>query len=574
VFCGLAGLAAARLHSAGEQRLREAAVARTGIAVFLAALLLVAGCGGSRTGAKEPKLVLRSFPTLRIEVGPGVDSLDPGLSYAPECWQSLWNVYLSPYGYQHQSGKASAQIVPALADGLPNISGGGRVYEFRLRKGLRYSNGKPVQAADFAYAIRRLYLLDSVGAPLFDDIIGASVAAARRGAISGVQTDDFTRSITVRLKRPSATFMNALASLFAAPVPQSTPSHDQTLEPIPSTGPYEIAQVRWPKEFILTRNRYFQSTETVPATNPDRIVVSVVKDGHAALEQLIAGAADYAAVPIAPASLEQAMRKNRLQLRAYTEASTNYFFMNTTRRPFSDVRVRRAVNYALDRSQLVRIFGGDAVATENILPPVYPSYRRHDLYPYNLAKAKALVRQVRAKGAHVTVFAPTQPVQARAAAAYLERQLAAIGLDPSPTTKLLPPAKYWAAVGSKRTEVQIGYAFWTQSVPGPFAWFEPLLNGDETRGLANTNYSFADSAALNAGIDRLSRAPELTPEVNAQWAALDRRAMRWAPLAPLVNPRSFDALSTRIDLRCYVSNTLYGVDYGRLCLKRGTGTRQ
>ena len=111
-------------------------------------------------------------------------------------------------------------------------------------------------------------------------------------------------------------------------------------------------------------------------------------------------------------------------------------------------------------------------------------------------------------------------------------------------------------------------------MPGPFAWFEPLLSGDETRGLANTNYSFADSAALNAGIDRLSRAPELTPEVNAQWAALDRRAMRWAPLAPLVNPRSIDALSTRIDLRCYVSNTLYGVDYGRLCLKRGTGTRQ
>lgn len=533
--------------------------------------MLVAGCGGSSNKAKSPKFALRSFPTLRVEVSTGMDSLDPGLSYTAESWQSLWNVYLSPYGYQHATGAASSQVVPVLADGMPDVSSGGRVYEFHLRKGLRYSNGKPVRAGDFAYAIRRLYLLDSVGAPLFDDIVGAGVAAARRGSISGIETDDFARSIRVRLKRPSASFINALASLFAAPVPQSTQSHDQTLRPIPSTGPYRISQVRWPKEFTLTRNRRFEPTETVPATNPDHIIVSVVNGGRVALERLVAGNADYADVPIAPASLEQAKRKNRLQLRPNTDASLHYFFMNTTRRPFNDARVRRAVNYALDRRQLVEIFGGQAVASENILPPLYPSYQRHDLYPYNLGKARALVRQAGARGARVTVYAPTQPVQARAAAVYLGRQLATIGLKPSPAAKLLPPARYWTAIGNKSTQAQIGYAFWTQSIPTPLAWFAPLLGGDTTGGLANTNYSFADAAPLNAAIDRLAREPELTAGVNAQWAALDRRAMRWAPFAPFLNTRSFDALSTRIDLHCYLSNALYGVDYGRLCLKRGPG---
>jgi peptide/nickel transport system substrate-binding protein len=572
MFCGLLGRTAASLHSA-EQRSGEAAVARTGTAVFLAALVLVAGCGGSGKGTRTSKFVLRSFPTLRVEVGAGVDSLDPGLSYTAECWQSLWNVYSSPYSYQHVNGRAGSQIVPALAEQMPDISGDGRVYEFRLRKGLRYSDGQPVQAGDFAYAIRRLYLLDSVGAPLFDDIVGADVAAARRGSISGIETDDNKRSITVRLKRPSASFINALASLFAAPVPRSTPSHDQTLKPIPSTGPYRISQLRWPREFTLARNRYFKPTETVPATNPDRIIVSVVKGGKEAFDRLAAGDTDYAGVPIAPASLEQAKRKNRLQLRAYTDASMHYFFINTTLRPFSDVRVRRAVNYALDRSQLVAIFAGRAVASENILPPLYPSYRRHDLYPYDLAKARALVRQAGAKGKPVTVFAPTQPAQARAAAFYLVGQLAAIGLKPSPRVKLLPPAQYWTAVGNKSTQAQIGYAFWTQSIPSPLAWFEPLLSGDKTNDFANTNYSFADSATINAGIERLAREPELTTEVNAQWAALDRRAMRWAPLAPFLNTRSFDALSMRIDLRCYVSNALYGLDYGRLCLKREVAAR-
>ena len=534
------------------------------------ALTLVAGCGGSGSSAKAPKIVLRSFPTLHVEVNTGVDSLDPGLSYTSGCWQSLWNVYLSPYGYQHVNGRASSQIVPVLAEAMPDISKGGRIYTFRLRDGLSYSDGSLVQAADFAYAIRRLYLLDSVGAPLFDDVVGSGVAEARRGLISGIETNDFTRSITVRLKRPSSTFIDALASLFAAPVPPGTPSRDQTLEPIPSTGPYKISEVRWPKAFTLVRNRYFEPTETVPATNPDRIIVDVVDGGKVALEQLAAGDADYAAVPIAPASLEQAKRKSRLQLRAYTDASTQYFFMNTTLRPFNDVRVRHAVNYALDRRQLVEIFGGQAVASENILPPPYPSYTRHDLYPYNLAKARALVQQAKVGGTRITVFAPTQPVQARAAALYLVRQLRAIGLKPRSAVTLLPPAHYWTTVGNRSTRAQIGYSLWTQSIPNPLAWFEPLLDGGETKALANTNYSFANSADLNVAINRLARDPELTPDVNAQWAALDRRTMRWAPLAPFLNPRSFDAFSTRIDLRCYVSNTLYGVDYGRLCLKRGS----
>lgn len=535
--------------------------------------MLTAGCGGSGNGTKTSRFVLRSFPTLRVEVGTGADSLDPGLSYTAESWQSLWNVYLSPYGYEHVNGTAGSRVVPALAEEMPDISNGGRVYEFRLRKGLRYSDGKPVRAGDFAYAIRRLYLLDSVGAPLFDDVVGANVAAARRGSISGIETDDYSRSVTVRLTRPSASFINALASLFAAPVPRSTPSHDQTQKPIPSTGPYKISEVRWPREFTLTRNRYFEPTPTVPATNPDRIVVSIVKGGKAALDQLVAGDADYAGVPIALASLEKARRRNRLQLRAYTDASTHYFFMNTTLRPFKDARVRWAVNFALDRERLVKIFGGRAVPTENVLPPPYPSYRRHTLYPYSLAKARVLVRQAGARGAAVTVLGPTRPAEARAAVLYLKRQLVAIGLKPSPASRLLPPAQYWTAIGSKSTRAQIGYAFWIQSLPSPLAWFEPLLRGDQTVEGANTNYSFADFSALNAAIDRLAREPELTTEVNAQWATLDLRAMRWAPIAPFLNTRSVDALSTRIDLHCYVSNAVYGLDYGRLCVERAVSKR-
>jgi peptide/nickel transport system substrate-binding protein len=529
---------------------------------------LVAGCGGSSTGEKQKKVAVHPFPTLRVAIGAGADSLDPGLSYSFETWQSLWNVYLSPYGYAHASGEAGTQIVPVLAESMPSISDGGRVYEFRLREGLRYSNGKRVLAGDIAYAIRRLYLLDSVGAPLFDDIVGASLDQARRGAISGIETDDISRTVTIHLNKPSSTFLNALAGLFASPVPRSVQVRDRTSKPIPSTGPYRIVEVRWPKSFTLVRNRYFEPTETVPRTNPDRVAVSIVSGGKQALDRLTGMEVDYSEAPIALSSLEQAEGKGLVQLRAHTDPEIHYFFMNTTLKPFKDVRVRQAVNFALDRKQLVTIFGGSGIPTENILPPLYPSFRKHKLYPYDLERAKLLVREAGAKGVSVTVYGPTQPATARVAVEYLQSQLRAIGLEPKQAPKLLPPSRYWAAIGDRSSHAQIGYAFWAERAPNPLSWFGPLLDGDQTGQLANTNYSFADSESIDAAIARLAREPELDDSVDTQWAALDRSAMRWAPIAPFMNTRSTDAFGSRVDLGCYTSSPVYGLDYGRICLER------
>ncbi len=531
-------------------------------------LAVGAGCGGSGDASKGlPRFKTRSFSVLRVEIDAGADSLDPGLSFTSESWQSLWNVYLSPLGYAHANGRTSTRIVPALAEKMPDISGGGRVYEFRLRKGLRYSNGKFVLASDFGNAIRRLYLLDSFGAPFFDDIVGAGVNAARRGPISGIQTDDLTREVTIHLARPNPSFLDALASLFAAPVPPGTPSRDQTRAPIPSTGPYKISQVKWPREFTLTRNRYFRATYAVPDTNPDRIVVSIVRGSRTAFERLVAGQADYVDAPMALASLERAQKKGLVQLRTSAAANTHYFFMNTTERPFNDIRVRRAVNYAIDRKHLASIFGKPAVPTENILPPLYPSYRKHDLYPFNIWRARALVRRAKAVGARVTVYGLTSPASARIATLYLAQQLAAIGLKPSPIPKLLPPALYWSRIGSRQTRAQIGYAFWIQGYPSPFEWFESLLSANRIHRPANTNYSFANIAPVNAEIARLAREPELNDDVNARWASLDRLAMRWAPLAPFLNELQVDAFGPLVDLRCVTVNALYGLDYGRVCLK-------
>jgi len=550
--------------------------ARRGVlALSVLVLALAAGCGSSGSGKGQlsqarGEVKFRPFPALRVEIGPALDSLDPGLSYTIEGWQILWNVYLSPLGYTHANGADGAEIVPALAEEMPKVTGDGLNYSFRLREGLRYSNGKPVRASDFEFAIRRLYILNSPGASLFDDIAGANRAAARSGDIAGITTDDGKRTVTIKLRRPRSDFANALASLFAAPVPRGTPMQDRTRRPIPSTGPYAIsevvptAKIKPLKSLTLTRNSFFEPTESVPETNPDRITARITLDGQSALQEILVGRADYSGEPVANDSMERVRKEKQAQLRLYTGANTYYFFMNTKLRPFNDVRVRRAVNYALDRNVLTEVYGGLAVPTENVLPPVYPSYKQLSLYPYNLAKARALVREAGAEGAAVTVYGIATPAAVEAVY-YLQRQLKAIGLKPRQAPELLDPSSYWATVGNRRTKAKIGFAYWIQSYPNPLEWFVALFDGSVVRGVPNSNYSFADIPAVNATVARLSKEPQLTSEVDDEWAALDEKVMRQALIAPFLNRRYVDIFSNDLDLNCYVTHVLYQVDFGRLC---------
>ena len=101
------------------------------------------------------------------------DYLDPGLSDTTEGWGVMWNVYLPLLGYRHVSGPAGARLVPYLATTLPRISRDRRTYRLTLRKGLKYSNGHPVEASDFQRTIERDFKLDSAGVGFFRNIVGA-----------------------------------------------------------------------------------------------------------------------------------------------------------------------------------------------------------------------------------------------------------------------------------------------------------------------------------------------------------------------------------------------------------------
>jgi peptide/nickel transport system substrate-binding protein len=546
-------------------------------AAFVAGLALVAaGCGGgggsssndngsATTSGGGSSSSGKTFPNFKIAFDTGIDFLDPGLSYTVEGWGIMWNVYLPLLGYKHVNGPDGATIVPYLVQDLPKVTNGGKTYTMTLRKDLKYSDGTPVKASDFEASIVRDFKIDSPGVGFFGNIVG--VDKAKSGDISGITTDDSTGTITINLTQPQGDFENILATEFTAPLPASTPAKDQSTTPAPSTGPYMIQSYKPNKVAIVVRNPNFDESMfdgNVPAGNPDKMTIDIIGDDSVALQRTISGTDDYDFHQIPPDRLSATQQKYGDQIKVYTPANTYYFFMNNRVAPFDNVKARQAVNFAIDREALIRVYGGLGQPTENVLPPTYPQYKKLSNYPYDLEKAKKLVEESGTKGAEVTVWNHDRGSDPKATA-YLVDQLNKIGYKAK--EKIINSAVYWTTVGNQATKAQIGFADWFQDYPHPLDWFDVMLNGNRITQTHNNNYSNFDDAAVNSKIEALKKEPSLTSSVNDQWAEVDKMVNEQAPWAPFMNRQFTDFFNSGMDLSCYVNHVLYQFDFSSICKK-------
>ena len=248
------------------------------LALCVALALALSACGsGSGSGSEGGtlKATFASFP----------DYMDPGLSHTGEGWTSMYNTYIPLLTYAHASGQAGSQVIPGLAKAMPKISDGGKTYALTLRKGLKYSDGKPVKASDFAYTIERVFKLNSSGSPFYTDIVGAEqFAKTKSGGIPGIETDDKSGEIVIHLVKPRGTFTNELGLPFAAPVPAGTPDEDLTANPPPATGPYAIAKSQPGRGWEYERNPQWAKANNaklmpdLPSGHIDKIQVTVIRN--------------------------------------------------------------------------------------------------------------------------------------------------------------------------------------------------------------------------------------------------------------------------------------------------------
>jgi peptide/nickel transport system substrate-binding protein len=533
------------------------------LAVGLALIVTAVSVGArSSQGASTKK-----FTNLRIVLDT-VDYLEPAQAYTGESWSAMWLTYDTLVTYPHQNKQhGGGRLVPGLASAMPKISKNGLTYTFKLRPGLRYSNGKALKASDFRFSIQRLYRANSQGVGFYTSIVGAeNYSKTLKGTIGGIIANNAKRTVTFKLTKPRGDFLSVLALLFASPVPPGTPDDDQSTKNLPSTGGYHITDYTPNQGFTLVRNKYFKPTKFDPKPRPDKITVKLIGDGSAATQQVINGQADAAyQVAIPPDRLGTISSQYRKRLKLTLTANTYYFWMNTRSPVFKKLKARQAVEYAINRTSMIRaVFGGLGKPTQQVLPPNYPQYKKLNLYKHNLTKAKALVRAAGVNGAHITVWG-RQVSDSVQATELMASTLESIGFNT--TIKILPRSTYYTTIGNASTPNRdIGWARWLEDYPHPSDWFDVLLNGDRITAQNNNNYSETNVSKINRMIERLNRL-QLSPKVNAQWAHVDKLVMQNASWAPWVTRVFPDFLGARVKLSSYVDQPIYHFDYSRVSPK-------
>jgi peptide/nickel transport system substrate-binding protein len=532
--------------------------------VVMAAVLSLSGAAsGAATDSESRPLqgVFASFP----------DYMDPGLSYTAEGWTAMYDTYIPLLTYRHADGIAGSEVIPGLARSLPRITNGGKTYTLFLRKGLRYSNGKRVRASDFTYALERTLRLYSGGSIFYTDIVGARrFARTKRGGILGIKANDRTGRIVIHLVRPRGSFTDELALMFAAPVPRGTPMRDTSTDPPPATGPYVITDSEPGRGWSYARNPEWGSYNSrlmpdLPSGHFEGMHISIVRNGSAEVSGVEEGRYDWMQNPPPPKRVaEFEHRYKGAQFRSEPTISTYYFWMNTRRPPFNDPRVRRAVNYAVNAEVLERIYAGGLTASHQILPANLPGHQPFDLYPYDLAKARKLIREAHPADRTVTVWTDNE-IPNDEAGEYYVGVLRELGFHTK--LKILNADYYFTVIGNRSTpNLDTGWSDWYEDYPHPNDFFQPLLDGKSILPTYNGNFANIDVPALNGKIAKLGR-EHLGPMQEAAYAELDRSYMERAPWIPFGARTLSTFVSSAIDLEKVIWNPTFGVDLTSLQLK-------
>ena len=545
-----------------------------GMLTLVAALaVLAAGCGGggkkSSSGGNAGSSG-KTYQQLKV-IWDAPDYMDPALAYTVAAWQINWYVYEGLLGYKHVSGSDGATLEPYLAESMPKVSADGTKLSFKLRDGLKYSDGTAVKASDFAASIERLFKVDSPGVGFFGVIKGVSgpngYATTKKGHISGIVTNDSARTIDITLDHPEGDILYILSTQFASILPANTPASDQSTKGIPSTGPYMIQNYVPSRSFTIVRNpNYNDQIPTMPSGNPDKVTGKIITDPVAAYQQVVTNQSDYDFQVVPNDRLPEAQSKYKDRLKFYTSPNTYYYFLNNKLPPFNNLKARQAVNYAIDRNAIISgVYGGLGRPTQNFLPPDYPQYKKLSAFTFDIAKAKQLVQQSGTAGASVDVYGPNED-PSKASTEYLASQLSKIGYKPK--LHLLSHQVYFTTIGNQATKAQAGFTDWYQDYPHPIDWFDVLLNGDRITQTHNNNPGNVDVASVNKEINALKKITELTPEVDARWAKVDKDLMvTYATSVPYMNRSQTDFFSTRMDLSCYSFHVLGQWDWGISCQK-------
>ena len=543
------------------------------VAAALAMYIGIVACGDDDDGGDGGGGGGAEGGSITISQTSQPDYLDPALSYTVNGWEPMWLVYTPPVTYARAEGQAGTELIPGIAEELPEVSEDGRTYTFTIREGLKYSDGTPVKASDFEHTIKRMFNLESGASSFYEVIEGATEyieAGEAEGDISGIETNDRTGEVTINLTERSGQFLNILAMNFAGIVPGDTPFKNLSSDPPPGVGPYMFTESVPNRQFVMEKNPNFDIPD-IPKGNIDTITTKIIKSAERQTQDVIRGELDFMQDPPPADLLPQVRAEYSDRYEEHTPINTYYFFMNVRTPPFDDEKVREAVNLATDSNALARLFGGRLEPSCNFLPEGLAGHEPIDPCPFgdpagepDIEGARKLVKEAGVEGDQVTAYTNTDENRPEIGQ-YLTDMLNEIGFDAE--LEIIDGGVYFATIGNEKTAPQIGFLNWFQDFPHP-GNFLFLVDSASIQPTNSQNPGNVSDPELDKLIDTVNAGPASDPEVQEAAAEADRLLIEKKYVAPYGQEAVATFMSERMDFEnCSLFHPVYQNDYSSFCLK-------
>ena len=498
-----------------------------------------------------------------------IATLDPQVGYDWQNWPAIKMVFEALLDYK----PGTTTLEPRIAAAMPAITDGGKTYTFKIRPDVKFTNGRALEASDVKYTLERV--LDpktkSPGAGFFVDIAGSEVwSTGKAKELTGVKVVDKS-TVRITLSQPNAAFLNVLAMNFAFIVPKeevAKAGEDWGRKPVGS-GPFKLQAWTSGQELVFVKNPdYFN--KAMPKL--DKVTIKVGQDPSVAFLALQRGEVDLLGDGIPPAQFLTAQADPQLKalISSTALANTTYIAINTQLKPFTDVRVRQALNHAIDKKKVLKLINGRGLVATQVLPPNMPGFdASYKGYEYSPEKARALLKAAGLASGFSTVLYTNSTDPNPRISQSIQQDLAAVGIKAE--IKSQASSTVIEAAGTPKTAALVwsGGMAWTQDYPDPSDFYWPILSC-RSAVQGGWNWPFTCDKALDAmasKADQMVKPEQREARLN-EYRKLYKRIMDTAPWVPMFNEVRYTIRSERlIGQPGDLIDPIHGLAYERLDVK-------
>lgn len=535
---------------------RSRRVVPVGLALVLA--LAVAGCNAnsSSDGSTKDKntTAMESVPqggTLHYLSRKATESFETANAQMVPTSRLRW-VHRGLTSWQTFPDKDTI-LVPDLAKDTGTTEDGGKTWTFELQEGLKFSDGSPITAQDVKYGIERSF------APMFQGGLGYHKTLLEGGTdydgpYDGKELDSIEvvdeHKIVFHLTRPFGNWPWIVSMPAFAPVPKAADTEPETYGEHPvASGPYMVTSFSKGTQAVLERNpNWSADTDEARLAGPDKIILDMGLNNDTIVQRLIDDKGDdknaISNALISPSQFQRIESDSSISDRMANGPSGyfRYLAMNVKRPGLSDVRVRQAINYAINKSEIQSVYGGPKFGgqlTSSIMTEGIPGATDYDLYDGgdtgDVDKAEKLLSEAGVKDLKLTLTYPTDvsAIEEKEALS-IKNSLARVGIEVE--LKGLDGNAWYELVSAADGDYDMTTNGWGADFPSGMSTIQPLFASSEI-GNGGGNASQYSNPEVDAAIDAAISEPDLDKAAE-MWAAIDKQIMEDAPIVPILVQRT------------------------------------